>query len=89
MSRANQEEVVGFVGLNVQSVALGFSCKVSLVFTDSVFQKFSYFPVGFAMGFVPQFFGDRCLTLIFQTDLLSVASLTEMCMQCPLCLNLV
>lgn len=72
----------------MKSVALGFNCKVSAVFTDGVFQKFSYSSVGFALFFVPLFFGYRSLTVIFQTDLLSVASLVAMCMQCPLCLNL-
>lgn len=36
-----------------ESVALGLNCKVFAVFTDSVFQKFSYSSVEFAMGFVP------------------------------------
>lgn len=73
----------------MESVALGFDCKVSAVFTASVFQKFSYCSVGFAMVFVPVFFACRSLTVVFQIDVLSVASLIAMCMQCPLCLNLV
>jgi len=81
--------VAGFVGFNVISEALGFNCKVSAIFSDSVFQKFSYYSVGFAVVFVPTSFGCRSLTVIFQTDFLSVASLIAMCMQYPLCLNLV
>lgn len=88
VSRVDWEEVAGFVGFHVKSVALGINCKVSAVFTDSVFQKFSYSPVGFAMVFVLPF-RYRSLTVIFKTVLLSVASLITMCMQCPLCLNLV
>lgn len=64
-----------FVGFNEKrSVALGFNCKVSAIFTDRNEDSRNKY---------------RSLTVIFQTDLLSVASLIAMCVQCPLCLNLV
>lgn len=34
-------------------MTLGFNGKIFAVFSDSVFQKFSYFSVEFAMDFVP------------------------------------
>lgn len=80
--------MAGFEGV-MGECGTGFNCKISAAFTDNVFQKFSYCSNAFAMVFVPPFFGYVSLTVIFQTELLSVASLNPMFMQCPLHLNLV